>query len=319
MPRIGSVIRDVYRRPGGEALPAHLEHRYGIRVAATTKLMAGVYKVQQDRGPTWVARLSVTGRPIERVEEDAGVLRFLQRQGVPAERCAHPEPVSWLDGRAVLVTEHIEGGALPQAPAARRALGDILGRLQGLVTEPGPTERPAGSLHHLPGYEGYPSQDLAAAAALLADLEGRVRAEHEGTYQAIKELLPKGDDGLGLPESFVHPDPVRTNAIATASGPVLVDWTGAGRGPRLASLAALLGSLAPQHVDDVLAGYQAHTTLTAEELDRLEGVLWVRALWLASWQCWLAVVSSKVTTAFVPDGARIAAIAARARAAAGRL
>jgi hypothetical protein len=49
-------------------------------------------------------------------------------------------------------------------------------------------------------------------------------------------------------------------------------------------------------------------------MDRLEGVLWVRALWLASWQCWLAVVSSKVTSAFVPDGARIAAIASRARA-----
>ncbi len=33
MPRIGTVIRDVYRRPGADALPAHLEDRYGIRVA----------------------------------------------------------------------------------------------------------------------------------------------------------------------------------------------------------------------------------------------------------------------------------------------
>jgi Ser/Thr protein kinase RdoA (MazF antagonist) len=314
MARIGTVTRDVYRRPGGEALPAHLEQRYGIRVASTTKLVAGVYRAQQQGGPTWVARLFLIGRPLERAEEDAEVLRFLQRSGIPAERCAHPEPVSWLDGRAVLVTEHVEGGALPQTSAARRALGDMLGRLQALPTEPGPTERAAGSLHHLPDYEGYPSQDLAAAAALLADLEGRVPAEYEGTYQAIRQLLSKGDDGRGLPEAFIHPDPVRSNVIATPGGPVLVDWTGAGRGPRLASLAALLGTLAPNQVDDVLSGYLAHTDLTAEEMDRIEGVLWLRALWLASWQCWLAVVPSKVSGAFVPDGARIAAIAAGARA-----
>ena len=37
MSRIGTVIRDVYRRPGAGALPAHLEDHYGIRVAAMTK------------------------------------------------------------------------------------------------------------------------------------------------------------------------------------------------------------------------------------------------------------------------------------------
>jgi Ser/Thr protein kinase RdoA (MazF antagonist) len=318
MARIGTVIRDVYRRPGGEALPAHLAQHYGVRVTATTKLMPGVYKVERHEGPAWVARMFLIGRPVERAEEDAEVLRFLHRCDIPAERCAHTAPVSWLDGRAVLVTEYVEGKPLPPTPTARHALGDMLGRLQALPTEPGPTERPAGSLHHLPDYEGYPSQDLAAAAALLADLEGRVPAEHERTYEAIRELLGRGDDGRGLPEAFIHPDPVPTNVISTPTGPVLVDWTGAGRGPRLASLAALLGALGPKHVDDVLAGYSAHAALTAEETDRLEGVLWARALWLASWQCWLAAVSSKVDYAFVPDGARIAAVAAAARARAPR-
>jgi hypothetical protein len=52
----------------------------------------------------------------------------------------------------------------------------------------------------------------------------------------------------------------------------------------------------------------------AEELDRLEGVLRVRALWLAAWQCWLAVVYPKVTEAYVPGAERIAAIATRAGA-----
>jgi hypothetical protein len=53
------------------------------------------------------------------------------------------------------------------------------------------------------------------------------------------------------------------------------------------------------------------------ELDRVEGVLWIRPLWLAAWQCWLAVVSAKVT--HVPDGRRIAAVAASVRQAAGGL
>ena len=37
MPRIGTVIREVYHRPGA-ALPAHLEDHYGIRVTGTARL-----------------------------------------------------------------------------------------------------------------------------------------------------------------------------------------------------------------------------------------------------------------------------------------
>ena len=307
------MVRDVYRRPGAGAVPQHLEGQYGVRVAATAKLDAGVYKVELVDGRTWVARLFVIGRSAARAEEDAEVLRFLDRHEFPAERCAHPEPVSTLDGRAVLVTGHVEGKGVRGTPASRRQLGELLGRLHVLPTEPGPTQRPAGSLHHLPQYEGYPSQDLAAAHAMLADLDGRVPPKHQQTYDALQELLPKGDDGDGLPQALVHPDPAPSNLIAGPTGAVLIDWTGAGQGPRLASLAVLLASAGPEHIADVLAGYRAHVTLTAEELDRLEGVLWVRALWLAAWQCWLAVVSPKVTKAYVPHPERITAIAARTR------
>lgn len=54
-------------------------------------------------------------------------------------------------------------------------------------------------------------------------------------------------------------------------------------------------------------------SLTPDEIDRLEGVLWIRALWLAAWRCWLAVVSPRVDSAYLPDAARIAAIARRVR------
>lgn len=319
MPRIGTVIREVYRRPGADALPAHLEQRYGIRVTQVTRLDGGVFKVTRDGGPPWVDRLQVSSRPIARTEADAEVLRFLERQDVPAERCAHPEPVSVLDGRAVLVTGFVPGPRPPATAATRRRLGDLLGRLCALPAEAHArteaTRRPAGSLHHLPMFEGGPGQDLAAAAALLDDLDGRVPPQYRQVHEALRELLPLGDDARGLPETFIHPDPARSNVIAGPDGPVLVDWTGAGTGPRLAALAVLLTSVAPQHAADVLGGFRARAgDLTAEEVDRLEGVLWIRPLWLACWQCWLAVVSERVHRAFVPDREHVTALAAAIRA-----
>jgi Ser/Thr protein kinase RdoA (MazF antagonist) len=275
--------------------------------------------VDRQDGPAWVARAHLTVRPAGRARDDAEVLRLLERRGIPAERCAHPEPVSELDGRAILVTEFVPGSPCRVTPASARDLGRLLGEIHSLVTEDGPSQRPAGSLHHLPAYEGGPGQDLAAARAMLADLDGRVPAEHLQVYESLQQLMARGDDCRGLPESFVHPDPVPANAIATEDGPLLVDWTGAGRGPRLASLCVLAQSVGPGNAPGVMRGYTEHQRLTAEELDRLEGVLWIRPLWLAAWQCWLAVVSAKVTEAHVPDGRRIAALAASVREAAGGL
>jgi Ser/Thr protein kinase RdoA (MazF antagonist) len=319
MPRIGTVIREVYRRPGADVLPGHLEQRYGIRITRVTRLDGGVFKVEHDAGPPWVARLHLSSRPLARTEADAEVLRFLERHGFPAERCAHAEPVSELDGRAVLVTEFVPGQRPPSSPATRRRLGDLLGRLCALPAAGSEAaRRPAGSLHHLPMFEGAPGQDLAAAAALLDDLDGRVPPQYRQVHDALREMLPLGDGAAGLPEAFIHPDPARSNVITDPGtpDPVLVDWTGAGTGPRLAALAVLLNSVAPQHVAEVLAGFRAHAgDLTAEELDRLEGVLWIRPLWLACWQCWLAVVSAKVNRAFLPDREHITALAAAARAA----
>jgi Ser/Thr protein kinase RdoA (MazF antagonist) len=315
MPRIGIVIRDVYRRPGAEALPAHLEARYGINVDKVTKLAPGVYRVHRLDGPSWVARAHLTARPIDRARADTEVLRLLERRGVRAERCAHPEPVSELDGRAIVVTKFVSGARWPATPASAHALGLLLGQVHCLETEPGPSQRPAGSLHHLPDYEGLPGQDLAAASAMLADLDGRVPAERQQVYESLQQLMDRADDCAGLPETFVHPDPVRVNTIATGAGPVLVDWTGAGVGPRLASLAVLLHGSGPAGAADVIRGYDEYQELTAEELDRLEGALWIRPLWLAAWQLWLAVVSAKVNRAHVPDASEIAVLAAHARAA----
>jgi Ser/Thr protein kinase RdoA (MazF antagonist) len=313
MPRIGHAIREVYRRPGTDALPAHLETHYGIQVTGSARLSPGVIRVDHDGGPPWVARLMLSGRPLERTEQDAEVLGFLERSGFPAERRAAGDPVSTMDGRAVLVTEYLQGARPSGRPAVWRELGDLLGRLHTLPTEPGPSRRRAGSLHHLPQYEGGPDLDLAAAEALLADLEGRVPAEHRELYDLIQTMMPEGDGASGLPEAFVHPDPVRDNVVVMPGGPVFVDWAGAGTGPRLASLAGLLHSAGPRHAAGALAGYREHVTLTDEELGRAEGVLWTRILWLSAWQCWLACVSAKVHHGFYPRREHVTALAAQVR------
>ena len=61
------------------------------------------------------------------------------------------------------------------------------------------------------------------------------------------------------------------------------------------------------------AGYRVHVELTAEELGRLEGVLWIRILWLSAWQRWLACVSAKVHQGFFPRRDYIVALAGRVR------
>jgi Ser/Thr protein kinase RdoA (MazF antagonist) len=92
----------------------------------------------------------------------------------------------------------------------------------------------------------------------------------------LRRALDGADDGAGLPEAFVHPDPVPKNTVFTAEGPVLVDWAGAGRGPRLASLALVLRSswAGPRF----MRGYARAVELDAEERVRAAGLLMTRAL-----------------------------------------
>ena len=59
---------------------------------------------------------------------------------------------------------------------------------------------------------------------------------------------------------------------------VLVDWTGAGRGARLASLDVLLQCAEPRYAAGVMRGYREYQELTAEVLGRLGGVLWNQAV-----------------------------------------
>jgi phosphotransferase family enzyme len=118
--------------PAGGRLLVHLRDRYGIDGIAARKLSVHktyVFRIDRKDGRPWVARAFPPARPRAGVEGDAAILRFLERQGYPAERLAVEDPVSDFDGSGVLVTRFIEGGQLPDGAAKFAMMGDLLGRL----------------------------------------------------------------------------------------------------------------------------------------------------------------------------------------------
>jgi Ser/Thr protein kinase RdoA (MazF antagonist) len=243
-------LRRLHTRHGLERLGAHLESRYGISVTRLSQLDVGVMRFDRDERPSWVARVFPAARTIDDVEGDVAVLRFLEQQGVPAERCAHAEPVSMLEDQVVLVTEHVEGvnGRMDVSGETLHALGDLLGRVHSLDGGAGLARRPAGAWHHISPHGGGVRDDVEALLPHVADAASAAAGDDRELLGYVRDALDRVDGCEGLPSALIHPDPCGANAIVAADGgePVLVDWTGAGHGPRVVSLGGLLaGCLQP--------------------------------------------------------------------------
>jgi Ser/Thr protein kinase RdoA (MazF antagonist) len=340
----GNLIRFGSPMPGrpAERLRAHLETRYGITADAMTELDLGVWRVGRADGPDWVARWFPARRPAEAVAGDAAILRYLAAHEFPAERCAADEPVSVLDGRSVLITEWAGPVPRQQRRDAIRAagglsrLGALLGRLHTLDTTPAASAgdmgaggaavaqpggaavaRPGGAWHHLA--DGLPSAEIEAAGRMLAEAAPRIPGAERAGFDALRAEVAALDAAEGLPEGLIHPDFVLANVVATPGGMVLVDWAGAGRGPRLWPLAFLLYAEAvkdPRRAGAVLAGYREHVTLEAEELDRLAAVARARPLILRAWSvCMGQLTPTQALTAAAETKALTELIATRVRAA----
>jgi Ser/Thr protein kinase RdoA (MazF antagonist) len=297
----------------------HLAHRYGIRPVRTTTLDVGVVRIDHDAG-AWIARVFPACRPAAAVERDAAVLRFLDEQRVPAERLATDEPVSVLGGQPVLVTTLLPGRGCRDDghPGTAYHLGDVVGRLHALPSD-GPPWGMAGGWHHLSPAGGGRRMDVEVLAGILADERARRSEDDRAGFTAIVDAVASVDTGEGLPEALIHPDPCGANAIAGDDGlPVLIDWTGAGRGPRAASLANLLISAATlECVDAAVAGYSQHVILDDDELDRLPPLLEAFRTILDAW-CLLFIPGTsigEVGASRAQTHQRANAIAERARAA----
>ena len=251
----------------------------------------GVYRVDRADGPAWVARVFPAERAESAAAGDAEILRFLEQHDFASERVAAPEPISVMLGQPVLVTEYVppvprhERAATIREHGGLRRLGEMLGQLHALPASGGALARPGGAWHHLT--DGLPRDEIAAAQALLADCQDRVTLADREHYETLRRELADADGGAGLPQALIHPDFVLANVIASAErGPVLVDWTGAGQGPRAWSLAFLLlaeGARNPPRADLVVAGYRRHLSLEPEERRRLPAMMPVRPAVLAAW------------------------------------
>ena len=266
-----------------DGLGTHLEGRYGVEVADLAPLDRGVFRVDRRDGSRWLARVFPAERPLVSVEEDATILQALERAGFPAEHCADPEPVSEFLGQGVLVTGFLENHGPLRPGRVAAILGVLLGRLH---THPATDLRPGGAWHHL-SFVGGPREEIAAAAELLDDHLPEVAVRELPLFDQLRDEVARIDDCHDLPHAFVHPDFVPANAISTADEKLaIVDWTGAGRGPRLWSIGFLLwaaGARSPRLVDLVVSRYRRSIELEPAELDRLEGAIRGRPVMLEVW------------------------------------
>ena len=267
-----------------DQLAVHLQKCYGITGATVSERFdVGVFRIDHSGDRAWVARVFAPERPLESVSGDAAILLALERRGFPAERCADPEPVSVLDGCPVLVTEFVQAGPplSPGRPAA--LLGALLGRLHA---NPADGVRAGGAWHHL-SFTGGPREEVAVAAQLLENTLPSVSVRDLAQFDRLRAAVEDTDDCADLPHAFVHPDFVPANAIPTPDERlVIVDWSGAGRGPRLWSIGFLLwaaGVRSLRLVDVVVPRYARHITLEPDELARLAAAIRGRPTMLECW------------------------------------
>ena len=192
--------------PAPERLVAHLRSRYGIDAVNATKLSVHktyVFRIDRSDGGPWVARAFPPARPRTGVEGDAAILRFLERQGYPAERLAVDDPVSDFDGSSVLVTRFVDGDQLPDSPEKFAIMGDLLGRLHALPSDDS-INRPGGASGEDPGREGTPRQDLLAALAFLDAVDTKVATDERARFERLRAKVRTADDGQGLPQGLLH-------------------------------------------------------------------------------------------------------------------
>lgn len=294
-------------------LARHLSAQYDVDVAAVHECDRGVFRIDRRDGPSWVARV-FADRDLDTVSADAAMLKSLESAGFPAERCAVDQPVSQLAGSSVLITEWVEGERANGRGRTYGVLGALLGRLHSAPTV---SSRPGGAWHHL-SQSGGPRQEIDAAIALFGANEARVAPGQQRSYDDILEALYHLDDGHDLPEAFVHPDFVPANAITTPDDRrIVIDWTGAGRGPRLWSLAFLLwagGMRDLRLVDAAITRYARGTTLLPAELERLPAVIPGRALTIDVWSfCTGRLALTAVAARHVSNVEAASAIADRVR------
>jgi hypothetical protein len=267
--RVHTVIEDT------ATVVAVVAESVGQPLSLHSELDVDVYRLHRidagSDGPDLVAR--VLGSSVERAVVDAAahVLQRLAGTRVPAERCPSADPVLALgDDRHVLVTEYVEPSPAPGPAFVLAWCAGLLSRLAARSGE----DMPAGGGWHRLGPT--PSHEIDQALALGGQVGPSV-AE-------LVDTLADADDGAGLPERLIHADLTQPNAVPQGNQPpVIIDWIGVGRGPRIWPLAFLLYVAGPAGARRALDRYAGSVPLSEEEHARLPAVMIARPLTLALW------------------------------------
>jgi Ser/Thr protein kinase RdoA (MazF antagonist) len=173
-------------------------------------------------------------------------------------------------GRHLLVTEYVEP---TPAPGPGFILAWCAGLLARLATR---------SARDLPSGGGW--HRLGATPSHEVDEALRLGGQIGPSVGELVDTLADADDGTGLPEALIHADLTPPNAVPRGDQPpVIIDWIGVGRGPRVWPLAFLLFAAGPRGARRGLDRYTRSISLSEEELCRLPGMLITRPLALDLW------------------------------------
>ena len=290
-----ATILDAVAAPMREELHLHSE------------LDIDVYRLHRTQpGPDLVAR--VFGSDVERAAVDAAarVLQGLADTRFPAERCPMGSAVLPIGSdRHVLVTEYVEPSPAPRPGFVLAWCAALVGHLAIRPAD----DLPAGGGWHRLGVTA--SQEIDEALRLGGQLGPSV-AE-------VVEALAEADDGTGLPEALIHADLTPPNAVPQGDQPpVVIDWVGVGRGPRIWPLAFLLFVAGPRGARRSLDRYARSVSLSQEELTRLPGAMPARPLALDLWSvAYERMTAQQAVTRCRAHQARVAAIVKALSASAG--
>ena len=283
--RIGRFVEDTLSRRGGATLAAHLEATYDIDVRRTRELDLGVFRIEKADGSAWIARVFPATRAPRAARADAEILDWLNRAGIPAERTATPDPVSVHEGQPVLLTDFAPGRHPATKPVLFEELGVLLAKIHGLPGDTPAAKRLGGAWHHLL-LDATVSDELTAARKLLHDARHRVQSGHGAHYDRLHDALDDVTLPSDLPAAFVHPDFVPRNIIRNFGGGLtIVDWSGSGVGPRLASLGCLLWSASGHgpSLEAAVRGYGSSIALKPVELEHVRPAMALRPVILLCW------------------------------------
>jgi Ser/Thr protein kinase RdoA (MazF antagonist) len=127
--------------------------------------------------------------------------------------------------------------------------------------------------------------------------ESAVAGDAESLGLLQRHGFPAERVATAEPLSVLDGHTVLANVVASpARGMVLVDWAGAGRGPRAWPLAFLLYAEAaknPPRAGLVVSGFRRRVTLEPDEIERIPAMMRVRPAVLAAWSLCLGRCSAE--------------------------